>query len=111
MFKSKAIKPIIVVSGEPNSIFSEILVKSFKSYKNKKPIILIGSYDLILQQLKKIKLNMSLNLINYEKNKFDNLIVNKINIINIKYNFKKPFEKISSRSNDYISRCFNKAKK
>ena len=109
MFKSKVTKPIIIVNGEPNSIFSEILVKSFKSYKNKKPIILIGSYDLIVQQLKKLKLNVSLNLINYEKDKFDNLIINKINIINIKYNFKKPFERISSKSNHYIKRCFNKA--
>ena len=109
MFKSKASKPIIIVCGEPNSIFSEILVKSFRSYRNNKPIILIGSYNLIIKQLKKLKFNISLNLIDYEKEKFENLIINKINIIDVKYDFMKPFEKISSRSNDYISRCFNKA--
>lgn len=109
MFKSRVSKPIIIVGGEPNSIFSEILAKSFRSYKNNKPIILIGSYDLIVMQLKKLRLNVSLNLINYEKEKFKNLKINKVNIINIKYNFIKPFETISSKSNDYISRCFNKA--
>ena len=28
-------KPILIVAGEPNSIFSEILVKSFKIYNKK----------------------------------------------------------------------------
>ena len=32
----------------------------------------------------------------------------KINIINVDYNFKKPFEKISSKSNQYILECFKK---
>ena len=40
-------KPILIVCGEPNSIFSEILVKSFNHYKSHKPIILLGSYDLL----------------------------------------------------------------
>ena len=36
-------KPIIVVAGEPNSIFSEILFKSLKNKSFKSPIILIAS--------------------------------------------------------------------
>ena len=56
MFKSKVTKPIIIISGEPNSIFSEILVKSFKSYKNKKPIILIGSYHFDCSTTKKTEI-------------------------------------------------------
>ena len=53
-------KPILIVCGEPNSIFSELLVKSFKKYKSVKPIILIGSLDLLVSQFK--KLNLKLNL-------------------------------------------------
>ena len=42
-------KPIIIVPGEPNSIFFEIFFKSIKnSYKN--PIILIASKKLLLNQ-------------------------------------------------------------
>ena len=38
-----AYKPIIVVAGEPNSIFTEIFFKSLKFKKFKSPIILIAS--------------------------------------------------------------------
>ena len=36
-------KPIIIVAGEPNSIFSEIFFKSLKYKKYKSPIIIIAS--------------------------------------------------------------------
>ena len=36
-------KPIIIVAGEPNSIFSEIFFKSLNIKKFKSPIILIAS--------------------------------------------------------------------
>ena len=49
-------KPILIICGEPNSIFSEIIIKSFKKYKSKKPLLLIGSHNLMLSQLKKMKL-------------------------------------------------------
>ena len=103
------IKPILIVCGEPNSIFSEILIKAFKKYKNKNPIILIGSINLLKKQLQKLNFNNNLNQINFHDNKFLNIKKNKINIIDIKYNFKKPFEMISSKSNNYIKKCFEKA--
>ena len=34
-------KPILIVAGEPNSIFFEIFLKSLKKKKLKSPIILI----------------------------------------------------------------------
>ena len=49
-------KPIIIVCGEPNSIFSELLAKSLKKYQSKKPIILIGSYQTYLSSIKKIEI-------------------------------------------------------
>ena len=102
-------KPILIICGEPNSIFSEIIVKTFRKYKNKKPIILIGSYDLLCGQIKKIRINQNLNVITFSNKKFHNLKKNKLNILNVNFRFKKVFEKISSKSNIYIANCFEKA--
>ena len=101
--------PIIIICGEPNSVFSEIMIKSFRNYRNKKPIIIIGSLKLLNNQFKKLKIKYNLNLISFNNDKFQNLKNHKINILNIDYVFKKPFEKISFRSNIYISNCFKKA--
>ena len=104
-------KPIIIIWGEPNSIFSEIFIKTLKNYKNKKPIIFIGSKKLIELQLKKMRLKNKFNLITLKNYKFDDLNLKKINILNINYQFKKPFEKISSKSNKFIANCFEAAVK
>jgi len=99
------INKIIIILGEPNSIFLEILFKFFKSKKFnylKKKIILIGSYDLSINQMKKLNYNFKLNIIN----KIDESKKNKINIINVDYHFKKEFSKITNKSNRYISKCF-----
>ena len=102
-------KPIIIVCGEPNSIFSELLAKSLKKYQSKKPIILIGSYHLICLQLKRLKFNVKINRIELKNELLKNVKLAKINIININYNFKKIFEPISFKSNKYINECFDKA--
>ena len=102
-------KPILIVCGEPNSIFSEVLVKSFRKYKSKRPIVLVGSIDLINSQLQKLGLKLKLNLIFLKSNYLNNLKKDKVNIVNIDYNFKKPFEKSSSKSKKYISKCFQEA--
>ena len=54
-------KPIIIVAGEPNSIFFELFFKVIKK-KIKSPIILIASKKLILKQAKilKKKINFSI---------------------------------------------------
>ena len=44
-------KPIIIVAGEPNSIFFEIFFKSIKKIKIKHPLILIASLNLIKLQM------------------------------------------------------------
>ena len=102
-------KPILIVCGESNSIFSEVLVKSFRKYKSKRPIVLVGSIDLINSQLQKLGLKLKLNLIFLKSNYLNNLKKDKVNIVNIDYNFKKPFEKSSSKSKKYISKCFQEA--
>ena len=103
------IKPIIVVCGEPFSIFSELFVKLYKKKffnKLKKPIILIGSEKLIYEQAKKFKINLNLNSIDKEKLNFKKKL-KKINIINVSFKFKNKFGKISNKSKKYIENCFD----
>ena len=95
-------KPIIIINGEPNSIFLEIFFKTIKYKKFKSPIILISSLKIIKLQMKKLKFKNNINLIEY-KNLKKNIIDNKsINLINVEYNQKKVFEKISNKSNSFI---------
>ena len=103
------IKPIIIVAGEPYSVFLEIFFKVLKSkfYKKYKyPIILIGSKNLVKMQMKKMNFNFKINLL--EKNSIKNLSINnkKVNLIDVELNFKKPFGKISIKSSKYIKECF-----
>jgi len=102
-------KPIIIINGEPNSIFLEIFFKTIKYKKFKSPIILISSLKILKLQMKKLKFKNNINLIEY-KNLKKNIIDNKsINLINVEYNQKKVFEKISKKSNSFIKASFDTA--
>ena len=105
-------KIIAIIAGEPNSISSEIIFKSWKSrnsYKHKS-FFVIGSIQLLNSQMKKLKYNFKINKIN--KNfKIKDLHKNKMNIYDVPYSQKKPFENISSKSNKYIFECFKLALK
>ena len=46
--------PILIVSGEPNSVFLELFFKVFNKNKIKNPIILISSKKLLNLQMKKL---------------------------------------------------------
>ena len=104
-------KPIIIVGGEPNSIFLEIFFKSLNYKKFKSPIILIASHSLIKLQMRKLKIQRKVRLIDLLKLKKNQLNNKMINLINVKFDQKKPFDKISSKSNDYIKRSFDVALK
>ena len=92
-------KPIIIVAGEPNSVFFEIFFKVIKK-KIKSPIILIASEKLIIKQASVLRKKISLNLINENDviKKKNNL--KKINLINVDFKQTKAFEKITPRSNE-----------
>ena len=60
-------KPIIIVAGEPNSIFLEIFFKTLKKKKFKSPILIICSYKLFFMQMKKLNYNYKVNVINEKK--------------------------------------------
>ena len=44
-------KPILIVAGEPNSIFLEIFIKSLKLNKFHSPLVLICSKKLLIKQI------------------------------------------------------------
>jgi 4-hydroxythreonine-4-phosphate dehydrogenase len=102
--------PILIVAGEPYSIFSEILYKAIKNYKSKKPIVVIGSYSLIKKQIYKLNYNLEFNLLSNDF-KSSELMNKKINIINIEFDYKKIFDKISINSKKYIEKSFEVALK
>ncbi len=99
-------KSIVIVAGEPNSIFLEIFFKSLKKIKIKKPLILIASYKIVKLQMKKLNFNKKIKIIDFQD--FSNLKLNNknINLINVNYNQSKAFKNISSKSNKYIQNSF-----
>ena len=100
------IKTILIILGEPNSTFSEILFKYYKSQnfkKNKKKLILVGNKNLFERQMKFLGYKFNLNEIsNIKKSSHGD-----INIMNVDYNFEKIFSDISELSNVYIEKCFD----
>jgi len=102
-------KPIIIVAGEPNSVFLEIFFKALKYKKYKSPMILICSLKILNLQMKKFKIKKKINLLEISKLKSYNLNNKSINLINVNFNQKKVFEKISNTSNRYIQNCFEVA--
>jgi len=100
-------KPIIVVAGEPNSIFSEIFFKSLRIKKFNSPIILIASYNLIKLQMKKLNIHKKIRLIKTFDLKDKRLDNKKINLIDVTFRQKKAFDNISNKSNNYIKKSFD----
>ena len=99
-------KPILLVAGEPNSVFLEIFFKAiqFKNYKS--PLILIASEKTLVNQMKKLKFKKKIKKI--DNNNINKLKLNnkQINLIDVKYKFSKDFQKISVKSNTYIKDSF-----
>jgi len=101
--------PILIVSGEPNSVFLELFFKILKKEKIKSPIILISSKKLLELQMKRLGFKNKINLLNPSKLKTYKLDNKTINLIDVKYNPNKAFEKISSKSNIFIKKSFELA--
>ena len=81
------IKIIGIVAGEPNSISSEIIFKSWKLRKHyiHKPYFIIGSIQLL--ELQKNKLNYKIKIKKINNNfKIKDLRSGELPVYNIKYN-------------------------
>ena len=103
-------KFIAIIAGEPNSISSEIIFKSWK-LKNQfahKPWFVIGSIRLLNLQKKKLKYQIKIKKIDTNF-KINDLKGGELPVYDIAYSQKKPFEKISNKSNKYILKCFDAA--
>jgi 4-hydroxythreonine-4-phosphate dehydrogenase len=99
-------KPIIIVAGEPNSVFFELFFKVMKK-KIKSPIILIASKKLITKQAKILKKKISFNITNeFEIIKKKNSL-KKINLIDVDFKQTSGFGKITHKSNRYIASSFD----
>ena len=94
----KNYNPILVVSGDPKSIFLEIFFKSFKIAK--RPLVLIVSKKVLKQQMELFKYKFNLNEIldhNIEKKKLNNAAINFINV---------PIKNIND-TKKYLENCFD----
>mgnify|MGYP001415974079 CR=1 FL=1 len=84
-------KKIIIVIGDPISINSEILFKTWKKIDNflKKKIIVISNFDLLQEQFK--KLNYSLKMLKI-KNIRENTPPNVLKVLDVKLKYISPFK-------------------
>jgi len=95
------IKPIIIVAGQPKSIFFEIFFKTLKDNKFRSSLVLISSIKILKSQMNKFNFKKKIKIINLTDLKKQKLNNKAINLINIDYNINK--------SNIYIRNCFDVA--
>ena len=96
---------ICIISGEPNSINSEIIGKVLKIKKkfNRQNFFIIGNYKLIKKQFNQLKYNIKLKKIkkiennNFAKNNF---------VLDVPLIFKNPFKVHKKNKRSYITKCF-----
>lgn len=103
-------KKILIVTGDPKSINSEIIFKSWKKLsKNlKKKIYFISNYELLSSQFKKLKYKIKLikvNNLNEKDNDYS------LKIINIDLKFKEAFNVEKTKSSKFVIKSLNLAHK
>tara|TARA_Y100000816_G_C26089552_1_gene575560 strand:+ start:355 stop:1293 length:939 start_codon:yes stop_codon:yes gene_type:complete len=91
-------KSIIIVPGEPKSIFFEILFKILKKNKFKNPLIIITSINLLKFEMKKLSFKKKIQQIKIDELNSKKLTNNTINLINIDLN---------DNSNIFIKKSFD----
>ena len=96
---------ICIISGEPNSIISEIIGKVLKMKKKFKGqnFFIMGIYKLNKKQINQLKYNIKLKKIkkiennNFAKNNF---------VLDVPLIFKNPFKVHKKNKRSYITKCF-----
>ena len=97
-----------IVAGDPISINSEIIAKTWKKrsqFKNLK-IFIIGSLNLLKEQLKVQNIKIKLKKINSLKFKHSN---NDLLVYDIPIKFEKPYHISRTNRSSYVLNCLNKA--
>ena len=102
-------KAIIVVAGDPESVFFEIFFKSIKIKKYKSPIVLICSLKLLRQNMINLRFKKDLKLLNVNRINEYNLNNKVINVIDV--DLKKSLIKVKNKqlSRNYILKSFELA--
>ena len=100
------IKKIVILAGDPNSINTEIIFKTWKKLNKstKRRICIVGSFNLINKQFKILKFNIKLNKLNNIEDKID---IKKINILNIDLKFIDPFKVSKISAMNYVKNSLN----
>ena len=99
-------KPILIVPGDPNSVFFEIFFKSIEKNNYKSPLILISSLDLVKKEIKRFNVKKKIKLldqISLNNVRIDN---KKINLINVENNSFLNIKKNPNHTKKYINYCF-----
>ena len=101
-------KKIIIISGDPNSINSELIYKCWKNLKNitKKNIYLISNYELLKQQFKKLNYSIKIKKI---KDINECSTSNHLKILNLKLNFDNPFNVSNKSASKFVLNSLNYA--
>ena len=96
-------KKIIILAGDPNSINSEIIYKVWKKLKDseKKDIIILGNFNLLSDQFK--KLNIEINI--FKIKKIDEYQSPKyLKIIDVPLKYSNPFKVSYKNSSKYVQK-------
>ncbi len=99
-------KKILILSGDPNSINSEIIFKIWKKINNnlKKRIYIISNYKLLKSQFEKLGLKCKLEKFDNLKNLSQN---SNLKIIDISLNFRNPFKVSHIEASRYTIESLN----
>ncbi len=101
-------KKILILTGDPNSINSEIISKSWNKLNNrlKKKIYFVSNFELFKSQLKKIGLSQNILKV---KDINSHINSNKIKIIDLKISFKDPFKINNKIASIFFKKMLNYA--
>ena len=99
---------IILISGDPNSINSEIIYKTWKrlSKSLRRRIYIISNFELLKKQFSNLKYSIKLNKI-YNINEATKH--NELNVISLKLKFKRPFSVPKKEASKFVINSLNYA--
>tara|TARA_B100000941_G_scaffold290022_1_gene270829 strand:+ start:2043 stop:3005 length:963 start_codon:yes stop_codon:yes gene_type:complete len=101
---------ILIICGDPNSINSEIIFKAWKKITKlqRERVTLIGNFQLLSDQAKKLRIKVPLKKIDNINRKNDK---NFLNIIDYPLKYKKCFHVQDKEASKYVIGCLNLANK
>ncbi len=99
-------KPIIIVAGEPRSVFFEIFFKALKLKKFKSPIILICSLNLLKKNMNRFNFKKKINYIQFESINKNQPEYKSLNLINVNLKNYNLINRKKVLSKKYIEKSF-----